>query len=73
MYLLHRPALEDDVQDSCQIGRSAEAHDAVVDVDVDHSPASYPVQHEGDAELDEDDGCAVEDLIEEEPLNVVSD
>lgn len=55
MYLLDRPTLEDDIQDSSQVGRCAEAHDAVVDVDVNHPPASYPVQHEGDAQLDEDD------------------
>jgi hypothetical protein len=72
VYLLNGPTLEDDVENSGQIGGRTESHDAVIDVDVDHSSTSYPIQHEGDTQLDEDNGCAVEDLVEKEPLNIVS-
>jgi hypothetical protein len=72
VYLLNGPTLEDEVENGGQIGGRTESHDAVVDVDIDHSSTSYSIQHEGDAQLDEDNRCAVEDLVEKEPLHIVS-
>jgi hypothetical protein len=64
--------LEDDIENGCKIGSCAETHDGVVDVDENLPSTGYPVQHEGDAQLDEDNRSAVKDLVEEEPLGAVS-
>lgn len=64
----YRPALEDDVQHGNQVHRCEHCRHRVQTVRVLDPVRSDTHQHEGDAELDGNDGRAVEDLEKEEIL-----
>lgn len=65
MYVRDGRALEDDVEERAAIGDEEEGHHGPLRIDVDLAVLGDPDEHEGDGELDRDDGGAVEDLEQE--------
>jgi hypothetical protein len=64
----HRPAVEDDVQHGNKVHRCEHCRHCIQTVRVHRFVRSNAQQHEGDAELDRNDGCTVEYLEQEEVL-----
>jgi hypothetical protein len=64
-YILYGAALKDDVHSSCYISARTKSHDTIVSVYEHHPPAGDSIQHESNAEFDEDDGSAVENFVKE--------
>jgi hypothetical protein len=68
LYSRYGIALEDDVKRSDQVHRREHGHDGVLGIYVELAVFGNSHQHESNAELDRDDGGAVEYLEQEEPL-----